>query len=57
VVGVTLQRGIKNLPVIANDASVALDEAPHGRLKLGAQRKAPGISVAGALAHLTPHRF
>jgi glucokinase len=57
VVGVTLQRGIKNLPVIANDASVALDEAPHGRLKLGAQRKAPGISVAGALAHLTPHSF
>ena len=53
VVGVTLQRGSSVL-ALGSDATVALDEVAPGSSSIGARRKAPGISVAGALAHLTP---
>lgn len=53
VVGVTLQRGSSVL-ALGSDATVALDEVAPGSLSIGARRKAPGVSVAGALAHLTP---
>jgi len=54
VVGVTLQRGA-NVPALGSDATVALDEVAPGQTAVGARRKAPGISAAGALAHLTSH--
>ena len=53
VVGVTLRRGTDSLPVLGNDASVAMDEArPH---LPAANRTGLGMSAAGALAHLTSH--
>ena len=53
VVGVTLRRGTDSLPVLGNDASVAMDEA---RPNLpAANRTGLGMSAAGALAHLTSH--
>lgn len=54
VVGVTLQRGA-NLPELGSDATAALDEVAPGQAIVGARRKAPGVSAAGTLAHLTSH--
>jgi len=54
VVGVTLQRGT-TVPALGSDATVALDEVAPGLASVGARRKAPGISAAGTLAHLTSH--
>jgi glucokinase len=54
VVGVTLQRGT-HVPALGSDATVALDEVAPGLASVGARRKAPGISAAGTLAHLTSH--
>ena len=53
VVGVTLQRG-SSVPALGSDSTVELDEVAPGLSNTGARRKAPGVSVAGALAHLTP---
>jgi hypothetical protein len=53
VVGVTLQRGA-SVPALGSDSTVELDEVAPGSSVMGARRKAPGVSVAGALAHLTP---
>ena len=53
VVGVTLQRG-SNVPALGSDVTVGLDEVAPGQASIGARRKAPGISVAGTLAHLAP---
>jgi glucokinase len=53
VVGVTLQRGA-NVPALGSDATLGLDEVAPGQASTGARRKAPGISVAGTLAHLSP---
>ena len=53
VVGVSMRRGADSLPVLGNDASVAMDEA---RPPLpAANRTGLGMSAAGALAHLTSH--
>ncbi len=53
VVGVSMRRGTAGLPVLANDATVAMDEA---RPTLpAANRTGLGMSAAGALAHLTSH--
>jgi glucokinase len=54
VVGVALQRGV-SLPTMGSDATQGLDEVAPGSSKTGARRKAPGVSVAGTLAHLTSH--
>jgi hypothetical protein len=54
VVGVTLQRGA-SLPELGSDAAAALDEVAPGQAIVGARRKAPGVSAAGTLAHLTSH--
>ena len=54
VVGVTLQRGA-DVPALGSDATVGLDEVAPGQNSVGARRKAPGVSAAGALAHLTSH--
>ena len=53
VVGVTLQRGT-NVPTLGSEATLGLDEVAPGQASTGARRKAPGISVAGTLAHLAP---
>lgn len=52
VVGVTLHRGAA-VPALGNEATVELDEVVPGAHGVGARRKAPGVSVAGSLAHLT----
>ncbi|MDD5336330.1 MAG: glucokinase [Rhodoferax sp.] len=53
VVGVSLRRGAHNLPLLGNAATAALDET---RPTTPATRgSSPGVSAAGALAHLTSH--
>lgn len=53
VVGVALQRGAA-VPVLGSDVTLGLDEvAPGASLASVARRKAPGVSVAGTLAHLS----
>lgn len=53
VVGVSLRRGAHNLPLLGNAATVALDETrPTAPATRGSS---PGVSAAGALAHLTSH--
>ena len=54
VVGVTLQRGA-SVPALGSDATQGLDEMAPSTATTGARRKAPGISAAGPLAHLTSH--
>ena len=54
VVGVTLQRGAA-VPALGSDATQSLDEMAPSPASAGARRKAPGISAAGPLAHLTSH--
>jgi len=54
VVGVTLHRGA-SLPALGSDATMGLDEVAPGQATSGARRKAPGVSAAGPLAHLTSH--
>jgi glucokinase len=54
VVGVTLHRGA-NLPALGSDTTMGLDEVAPGQTTSGARRKAPGVSAAGPLAHLTSH--
>lgn len=53
VVGVTLQRR-SAVPALGTSVAVDLDEVAPVSLHPGARRKAPGVSVAGVLAHLTP---
>lgn len=53
VVGVTMRRGADSMPVLANDASVAMDEALPATA--APNRSGLGVSAAGALAHLTSH--
>jgi glucokinase len=55
VVGVAMQRGTSNLPVLGKDTAAALDEAGPEEWADRAKRTAPGISTAGTLAHLTSH--
>ena len=53
VVGVALQRGAA-VPVLGSDVTLGLDEvAPGASPASVARRKAPGVSVAGTLAHLS----
>jgi glucokinase len=53
VVGVALQRGAA-VPVLGSDVKLGLDEvAPGASSASVARRKAPGVSVAGTLAHLS----
>jgi len=54
VVGVTLHRGA-SVPALGSDATMGLDEVAPGQATSGARRKAPGVSAAGPLAHLTSH--
>lgn len=54
VVGVTLHRGT-SVPTLGSDATMGLDEVAPGQATSGARRKAPGVSAAGPLAHLTSH--
>lgn len=54
VVGVTLQRGAE-VPELGSDATRGLDETAPSPTPIVARRKAPGISAAGPLAHLTSH--
>jgi glucokinase len=53
VVGVTMRRGADSMPVLAIDASVAMDEALPATA--APNRSGLGVSAAGALAHLTSH--
>jgi glucokinase len=55
VVGVSMRRGEKNLPQLANAEAMALDEARPEPQPRGARRTGPGVSSAGALADLTSH--
>ena len=54
VVGVTLQRGAA-VAAMGSPATQALDEMAPSPASAGARRRAPGISAAGPLAHLTSH--
>ena len=53
VVGVSLHRGVKSLPSLGTEASAALDES--GSARPTTSLSSPGVSAAGALAHLTSH--
>ncbi len=53
VVGVTLRRGEENLPKLANETTVALDEARPEGTAPAAKRTSLGVSSAGSLAHLS----
>jgi glucokinase len=53
VVGVTLQRR-SALTALGSELALDMDESVPGAAHSGARRKAPGVSVAGALAHLAP---
>ena len=53
VVGVALQRGAA-VPVLGSDVTLGMDEVAPGAASTSvARRKAPGVSVAGTLAHLS----
>ncbi len=52
VVGSVLRRGEQSLPLLGKPSSVALDEDGPEKAPPGAKRTAPGVSIAGALAHL-----
>ncbi|MBK6595082.1 MAG: glucokinase [Burkholderiales bacterium] len=53
VVGVALQRGAA-VPVLGSDVTLGMDEmAPGASSASVARRRAPGVSVAGTLAHLS----
>ncbi len=53
VVGVSMRRGVKSLPALGIEASAVLEES---RSTQGTtSRSSPGVSAAGALAHLTSH--
>jgi glucokinase len=54
VVGVSMRRGAQSLPLLGNDATTALDEARPAPAS-SASGSSPGVSAAGALAHLTSH--
>lgn len=54
VVGVTMRRGAHRLPLLDSDATASLDEARPPTPPV-ARRPSPGVSAAGALAHLTSH--
>jgi glucokinase len=54
VVGVSMRRGAHSLPLLGNDATTALDEA-RPTPPSSARGSSPGVSAAGALAHLTSH--
>ena len=53
VVGVSLHRGVKSLPALGTEATAALDES--GSTQPTTSQNSPGVSAAGALAHLTSH--
>ena len=53
VVGVSLRRGASNMPTLGTEIAAALDESQPAPQTTNAS--APGISSAGALAHLTTH--
>lgn len=53
VVGVSMQRATHGLPLLANVATAALDEAPP--TAPATRGSSPGVRTAGALAHLTSH--
>ena len=55
VVGVSLRRGNTALPQLGDAATIALDEARPEHPRQGARPTGPGVSSAGALAHLTSH--
>lgn len=53
VVGVSMHRGADRMPDLALEASTALDEGQPTRARTSGA--SPGVSAAGALAHLTSH--
>lgn len=53
VVGVSMQRGTHGLALLANVAIAALDETRP--IAPATRGSSPGVSAAGALAHLTSH--
>jgi glucokinase len=55
VVGVSVRRGVAALPQLGNAASIALDEARPEHRPPAAKATGPGVSSAGALAHMTSH--
>jgi glucokinase len=55
VVGVSVRRGVVNLPKLGSAAAIALDEAMPEPAAPAAKPTGPGVSAAGALAHLTSH--
>jgi glucokinase len=55
VVGVSVRRGVVNLPKLGSAAAIALDEAMPEPAAPAARPTGPGVSAAGALAHLTSH--
>ncbi len=55
VVGVSLRRGANALPQLGSAAAIALDEGRPEQPRPGARPTGPGVSSAGALAHLTSH--
>ncbi len=55
VVGVAMQRGASNMPVLGKDTAAALDEVRPEESAASAKRAGPGISTASTLAHLTSH--
>jgi glucokinase len=55
VVGVSVRKGVAALPQLGNAASMALDEARPEQPRPAAKATGPGVSSAGALAHMTSH--
>lgn len=55
VVGLSVRRGVDALPHLADAESIALDEAPPEQPRPAAKATGPGVSSAGALAHISSH--
>jgi len=53
VVGVSMRRGAKSLPILGTQATAALDESQATQPTTS--QNSPGVSAAGALAHMTSH--
>ena len=55
VVGVSVRRGANAVPHLGSAEAMALDEARPEKPRPGAKPTGPGVSSAGALAHMTSH--
>ena len=54
-VGVSVRRGADALPHLGDAQTIALDEARPEKPRPAAKPTGPGVSAAGALAHMSSH--